>query len=125
MIELKESNALGSLEETDNNKNIKMLVLGGVESVKYASVASESGIAVDSYPHLKRFRASRMSSYEAIVCLTAQLSHSMVRQIKTVSAKKGIPIYYLPHSSKSGFRCFLKSYCGDNCIFYQNKNSNK
>lgn len=103
-------------EQNEFLERQKILILGGVESVKYSVIAMELGIKAESYSHFKRFRTSRISSYKAIVCLTRQLSHSMVKQIRGIAAKKGIPIYYLTKSSKSGFECFLQDYCGENCV---------
>jgi len=96
----------------------KMLVLGGVESIPYSEIGYGYNVRIDYVPKIKKINPAKVGNYHAIICLTAQLSHSMVRGIKSMASKKKVPVHYLHSSSKTRFSCFLEDYCNKNCPYY-------
>ncbi len=93
----------------------KLLVLGGVESVPYSDIGYDHNVRVDYMPHIKKVNSAKVGNYNAVICLTAQLSHSMVKGVKKLASKNKVPVHYLHSSSKTKFTCFLQDFCNRNC----------
>ncbi|MCL5290955.1 MAG: DUF2325 domain-containing protein [Actinobacteria bacterium] len=94
-------------------RKARLLVLGGVEAVAYKEIARD--ISISHFVHNRRFRKAHVGSYDAVVCLTSEVSHPMVNGIKRVCKRYGIPIYYIRTSSGTHFKCALEKICGDLC----------
>lgn len=94
-------------------REARLLVLGGVEAVAYKEIMPD--VRISHYPHNKRFKNSRVDSYDAVVCLVNHMSHPTMKSVKQVCRKHGIPIYYLESSSGTRFKCELEKICGKLC----------
>lgn len=93
----------------------RVLVLGGVESVNYQEVGNLFDVRVDYIPKIKKVSKSKVSNYDAVICLTAQVSHVMMRGLKKIASNNQVPVYYLRSSSKTMFTCFLQKHCKRKC----------
>lgn len=96
-----------------SREKTKVLVLGGVESVPYERLSGE--IDVSYIPQVRKLKNAAIVSADAVVCLTSQVSHTMVKKVKKVACRYGVPLHFLRSSGASRFQCLLEEICGDRC----------
>lgn len=92
----------------------KVLVLGGVEKVRYKELAGNADVSY--VPHVKKFRDSDITSFDAVVMLISQMSHAAAKKVKKVANRHNVPIHFLPSSGGTRFKCLLEDICGKNCL---------
>ena len=102
-----------NLKQENKNKP-KVLVLGGVETVRYKQLAANADVSY--VPRVKKFRNAEVASFDAVVMLTSQLAHTTVRSVKKTACKNNVPVYFLFSSGVTRFKCLLEDICDSNCL---------
>lgn len=99
--------------KANQKANKKILVLGGIERVPYTRLSDNAEVSY--IPQVQKMKNAEIASFDAVVCMTSELSHTMVKRVKKTACRYGVPLHFLKSSGATRFKCLLQEICGDSC----------